>query len=356
MAIAIPTYCTREDVKAALDSKETARNNAQVDRAIEAATRSIDGCTHRRFVPWAGTRYFDWPNHQYARSWRLWLDFNEVISVSALMSGGVTIPAADYFLRRADGIDEAPYDHIEMDLDSSSAFSAGDTHQRSVAITGVFGYSADEATAGALTAAMADTTGTSAAVTDSAAVGVGSLVKVDSERILVTGKTMADTGVNIDVGDSLTANNADDTITLSTTTDAPVAGELIRIGSERMLVVDVSGTTCVVKRAYDGSVLAAHSGGADIYAPRTLTVVRGMLGTTTAAHLDDTAVTRHVVPPLVRELAVAEAVNTLLQESSGYARQAGSGDGSRPASGAGLTDLREQVYTTFGRKARLAAV
>jgi hypothetical protein len=220
----------------------------------------------------------------------------------------------------------------------------------------VFGYSADEATAGALTAAIASTSTTAAAVTDSAAVGTGSLIKMDTERMLVAEKTITDTGVNIDAGDSLTASAADDTITLSTTTDAPVAGELIRVDSERMLVVDVNSTTCVVKRAYDGSVLATHSGGADIYAPRALTVVRGFLGTTAATHLEDAAVTRHVVPPLVRELAIAESINFLLQEGSGYARQAGSGDGSRAASGAGLEDLRDAVYTAYGRKGRKAAV
>src|SRR5690606_22447868 len=57
-----PWYTTRETVKAALDYKETARNDAQVDRAIESASRAVEGLLHRRFYPETATRYFDWPN------------------------------------------------------------------------------------------------------------------------------------------------------------------------------------------------------------------------------------------------------------------------------------------------------
>ena len=54
-------YCTREDVKRALDVKETVQSNGQIDRRIAASTDSIEGLCHRRFYPWTGTRYLDWP-------------------------------------------------------------------------------------------------------------------------------------------------------------------------------------------------------------------------------------------------------------------------------------------------------
>ena len=56
-----PWYATREQVKRALDSAETARNNAQVDRAIASASRTIEAQMHRRFYPWDGIRYFGYP-------------------------------------------------------------------------------------------------------------------------------------------------------------------------------------------------------------------------------------------------------------------------------------------------------
>ena len=134
-------YTTREAVKTATDQAATARLNARVDDAIESASRTIDNTMHRKFWPQTETRYKDWPPPQRSRSWVLWLDEDELISVSALSSGGVTIPSGDYFLRPDTG---PPYNRIEIDLASSSAWSSGSTHQQAIAITGVFGYRNDE--------------------------------------------------------------------------------------------------------------------------------------------------------------------------------------------------------------------
>lgn len=346
-------YATREDVKAALDSKETARNNGQIDRALESASRSIEGLLHRRLYPVTATRYFDWPNAQGARPWRLWLDDSELISVTTLSSGGVVIPAADYFLEP--NRTGPPYRRIEVDLDSSSAFGGGGTHQRDITVTGLWGHSNDESPAGDVDEAMS-VSETDLDVTSSAAIGVGSVLRVGSERLIVTGKTMKDTGVNIDVSDSLAASAADVSITMSTTTGAPAVDEVILIDSERMLVVDVAGTVLTVKRGWDGSVLATHAAGADIYAPRTLTVTRGALGTTAATMSAGDDIWRWDPPGPVRELCIAEALTAVLQGQSGYARVVGSGEAQREAYGRGLADLRESVYTSHGRKARTRAV
>jgi hypothetical protein len=348
-------YCTREDVARALDSKLSARNTNQIDRAVEAGARAVEGLTHRRFYPWTGTRYVDWPDFSYSRPWRLWLGPNELISLTTLVSGGTTIAASDYFLRRSDGLDEPPYTMIEIDLSSSSGFSVGTTSQRSAVLTGVFGACNDTAPAGALAEALDDSE-TGVDVTDSSLIGVGSVLLVDSERMIVTGRSMVDTTVNIDAADSLTASMADVSITVSTTTGAPTVDEVILIDSERMLVVDVAGTVLTVRRAWDGSVLATHAANADIYAPRTLTVTRGALGTTAASHLNAAAIQVQTFPGLVRDLNIAEAMNTLIQESSAYAREIGSGENTREASGRGLKSLREDVYTSHGRKIRMAAI
>lgn len=347
-------YATREDVKRALDSRLTARDSAQIDRALEGATEAIFSLTHRRFYPWTGTRYLDWPNYQHARSWRVWLGADEVASVSSLVSGGTTIAAADYFPRRGDDVDEAPYSFIEIDLASSAALSAGSTHQRSLAITGVFiGCPVDEPVTGALAEALDDSE-TGVDVTDSSAIGVGSILRVESERMIVTGRNMLDTAVN--TATALTAAANDVSITVSTTTNAPTVDEVILIDSERMLVVDVAGSVLTVKRAWDGSVLATHANPSDIYAPRTLTVVRGELGTTAAAHNTALTVYRHRAPGLVRDLAIAEAMSTLLQEGSGYARTAGSGENEREVSGRGIKGLRDDVYWMHARNGRKGAI
>ncbi|GAA4226096.1 hypothetical protein GCM10022254_09920 [Actinomadura meridiana] len=347
--ITAPCLCTREDVKRAVDIKLTARADDAVDRAIEAATDVVTGQLHRSFFPWTGTRYFDWPRQ--SRAWILRLDQHEVVSVSSLVTGGVTIPPANYFLEpNGSG---PPYTRIEMDISSTSAFSTGDTTQRAIAVTGVYcGVPADTAPAGALDGSISDAA-TSVTVTDGSLLGVGDVLLVGTERILVAGTAMADTGVT---ASALTASNNDVALTVSSSTGAPQPGEVILIGAERMLVVDAVGTALVVKRAWDGSALAAHDAATAVYAARSLTVQRGLLGTTAAAHSDAAAVARHVVPGLVRQYAVAEAISQGLQEGAGWARQAGSGDNEREVLQRGLGVLRDQAYTAFGRKARTRAV
>lgn len=359
MALSRPTYATREQLARATDTRATARMDAELDAALEAGADSIDGGTariggllQRRFYPWTGTRYFDWPAPQTSRSWVLRLNQHELISASSVVAGGVTVSSSDYFLRPDDG---PPYSRLEIDLDSSAALASAGTHQRAIGITGLWSSSSDTAPAGALAEAL-DGSETGVDVTDSSAVGVGNVLLVESERMLVTGKTMLDTGVDIDTGDSLTVAKNDVSITVSSTVGAPVAGETILIDSERMLVVDVAGAVLTVQRAADGSLLAAHAAGSSIYAPRTLTVTRGALGTTAAAHSSSTAVSRHIYPGLVRQLNLAEAIAYGQQNGAGWARTAGSGDSARDITPVGLPGLREQAYQAFGRRARHRAV
>jgi len=344
--------CTREDVKNALESVETARNNAQVDRVIDSSSRSVEGLLRRKFRPVLATRYKNWPNHQYARAWRLWLDADELISLTTLTVGGVIIPSTDYFLEPNES--GPPYNRIEIDLDSSSAFASAGTHQRAIAMLGLFGHSNDEEQVGSLTGTLAAGAASTANVTwTTADIGVGDVLRVDSERMVVTGRTMVDSTQNI--GGNLTASAADVSITVTNGAGFDV-DEIILVDSERMLIVDIAGNTLTVKRAWDGSVLAAHTTGADIYTLTGVQLSRGQLGTTDAQHLTSAAIYKHVVPGLVRELTVAESVNTLQQERSGYAREIGTGESSREASGRGIRDIRAEARARYGRKARIRAV
>lgn len=260
MAILTPVYCTRQDVKRALDVHETARSNGQVDRAVEAASRTIEGVLHRRFYPQLDTRFFDWPNPQRARPWRLWLDQHELISVTTLTAGGVTIAPSDFFLE-PNGTGP-PFTRLEIDLDSPAAFNSGGSHQRAIGVTGVYGYTVDEAPVGVLAEPL-DASETGVDVTDSAQIGVGDLIKVDGERMLVTGRSMLTTGQTLQT--PLTASNANVTVAV-TTGSAYSVDEVILLDSERMLIVDIAGNQLTVKRAWDGSVLAAHTG-STIFAP-----------------------------------------------------------------------------------------
>lgn len=339
-------YATREDVKAALDSAETARNNAQIDRALSAATPIVEGQLRRKFYPLVATKYFDWPNDQRAFPWRLWFDQHDLASLTTLVTGGITVPSSGYYLEP--NRSGPPYTNVVMRLDSQYAFSVGATFQRSIAITGVWSYNLDEDPAGTLAAAVLDTTGTTINVTDSASIGVGQILRIDNERMTVTGKSQLTTGQTVQT--PMTASNANDQLAVSDGTKF-VIGEVLTVDTERMLVVDIAGNNLTVKRAWDGSVLASHSG-STIYAPRTLTVVRGDLGTTAATHSNTTAIAKHRVPGLVRQLQVAESLVQLGLETTGYLRTATRGEGQGRPVISMVEDLRQQAYQAHGRKIR----
>lgn len=346
-----PPYITREAVKRALDSGETARNNSRVDDAVATGARTLESlCGDRRFYPELKTIELDWPNMSYAPSWRVWLDGERLISITSITSGGIVLDSSVYFPRRSDGRREPPYTHIEIDLSTQGAFQSGDTWQRNLLIAGWFGERDDQVAAGALAEAL-DITETAVDVTDSAAVGVGSLLTVDSERLLVVGKRALDTTVNLGA-DLAALTNAD---AVSVASGAAFAvDEVITIGTEAMLIVDILGNTLQVKRAFDGTALAAHSTGADIYAPRTLVVERHAVGTSAAAHDSGTALTRWDPPPELENLNKAEALVTLVGESAAYAVKPGTQGGEPP--GGSLADLRKKVECRYGAYGRVGAV
>jgi hypothetical protein len=347
-------YATREEIKAELDVKETSRSNARIDRALEDASRRVDGLLHRTFAPVAATRYFDWPNFQYAYPWRIWLDQWQLAAVpSTVTSGGVEIPLSACNFEPVNS--GPPYTYLELRRDLPYSFGVGSTPQRDVAITGLWGYTNTEATAGALVEALdATETGIDVDGPTSAAVGVGSIIRIDSERMIVTDRQQLATGQTLGTGGLTNQNNA----TTVTVPSGPAfaAGESILIDAERMLVEDIAGNNLIVRRAWDGSTIAAHTAGATIYAPRTLVVTRGALGTTPDVHSNTATVYRWVAPGGIRQLCLAETVTDLLQGRSGYAAIAGTGDNQREVSGKGLGDLRDSAVQAYGRKSRIRVI
>lgn len=352
-------YCTRGDVQSALEINQSSYRADQVDGAIEAASRAVDQLINRHrhgLAPTIATRYFSYPSQDYSRSWRLWLDENELISVTSLVSGGTTIAPADYFLEPVNS--GPPYTYIEVDLASQAAFASGVTRQRAIEITGLWGFSDRSAPAGALAEAL-DASETLVDVTNSTVTDVGHLLKVDSERMQVVDKQTLDTGQ--DLASDMAVSMADRIVDVADGTQLHV-GEILLIDSERMKIVDITGNNATVIRAYDGSTLAAHTTGASVFAYRTLVVERGVLGTTAASHLTAAPITRWVVPEPARILAIAEAITTIEQQSSAYGRRVGSDEAERDASGTevfsgrGLNDIRRAAKVFFGRRFRKRAV
>lgn len=353
-------YVTREEVQDAFDVREAAHRSAQIDAAIGSASDGVDGRLNRHklgVAPRTATRRFDWPSRDYAAAGRVWLDENDLISVDTFTTGGVAVPSTDYFLYPVNT--GPPYTYIEIDRSSSATLQNSGTSQQAIVISGTWGLEDEQKPAGALESAVADAVTTTVDVTRGDVIGVGSLLKVDTERMIVTEKQALDSGQslvsNLDIFD------ADTTVGVANGSLFFV-GEQILIDSERMRIVDIAGNNLLVKRAYDGTALAAHTLGADVYVYRRLTVERGAQGSTAASHLDAASVTVWAVPDLIRDLAKAEAITTLEQQFAAYGSRVYSDEAERDSSGTevvsgrGLTDIRRACVRKYGRKFRKRAV
>jgi len=340
-------YSTREGVKAAVGIAG-ADLDSLIDSYIEAASEDIESFLGRRFIPETAIKYLRWPP-RIGGGYVLELTDLDLIAVTllqaaALDSSPTTIAAADYFLEPVNS--GPPYTRIEIDQSSSAAFLSGETAQRSIAITGRWGYCEDTKAAGALAEAD-DGSETALDVSDSSLIGVGDTILVGTEAMFVSGKTLKDTTAN--TAAVLTASKAETTIAVNTGTLIK-AGETITIDSERMFVESISANNLTVQRAYDGSVLASHVNPSDVYAPRTLTVVRAVNGTTAAAHADLAAIVKYAPPADIREYCGAVAIAHHQQGRSGWTGVIGGSEGGGIETKMfGPWSMRQSLSSKYGR-------
>lgn len=344
-------YSTVESVKAALNYTETARNELQIREELESASREIEGRFHRKFYPFQDTRVFDWPNFQYAAPYRLYLDDSEVISVDEIRTGSIVIPPSDFFLEPSNL--GPPFKRVDLNIDTSATFGEGSTHQQDIQIDGLFGYTNNESPAGALETTINNTT-TTVDVSNSAVVGIRSIIRIDDERIIVDAKRALDTG------QTLAANISDNVATVTVpVSDGSVFNveEVILIDAERMRIVDIAANNLIVKRAWDGSVLASHTAGATVFAPRRLTVERGALGTTAASHTAPATIRKFLVPGAISSLCLSQTIVNLVNKIGAFGTIA-SGTGEQAIrTRIELINMQwDQTEMGFGRKARIRGI
>lgn len=295
----LPSYASAEAVAEAFDVATTATQTARLLRLTQTASRTVDRALNRRFYPRTGTS-----------AWRVrprsgptvWFP-EEVLALTSADFDGSTVTGYVLEPRHAG----PPYDHFDL---TDATTGAGEV----ITLTGRFGYCEDTATAGTL-ASSPDADDTTITVSDASLIGLGDLLLIDSERMVVTARALTDTTAN--TSGALTASSAETTVPVNTGSLVKV-GETITIDSERMRVIDISGNNLSVRRAVDGSVLATHANPSDVYASRLLTVERAAVGTTGASHTSSTVIYRHVPPPLITELTIAEAQVLYGQESAGW--------------------------------------
>lgn len=343
------SYCTVEMVQDTLDQADAPRLNRIIAAGCRSAARELEGKLHRRFYPHTATQYLDPRQVSGATLWVNHMDF-EILTLTALSVDGVTFTeGTDYYLDYA----APPYIAVRLLRDGGRSWS---TDERGNVAVGEFGGSAATEPAGELAAAVASTSVLTATVSDSSLVGVGDLLTVDTERLLVQSKAHTTTTATV----TGTVDDEESATTIPVSSGALVhAGETILVGSERMLVEDVVGNDLIVKRAQHASVLAGHVNGAVVYAPRVVTVKRGAAGTTAATHLSGAMLVRNAPPSQVVTAALALAINTLEQGKAGYSRTAGVGDNRRQTGGTGIqaavAAAVDAAYVSYGRQGRIGA-
>lgn len=308
-------YCTVEQVKAAASVTAPSYVDSQIAREIATASAIIDGDMRRplgAFWPVTDTRYFDWLDHQYSLTWRLWLDGNTLgAAPTQVLSNGVDITSG-VLARNGVGDSVPPFDYLEANLATDATFNAGASYQRAISVTGLFiGCIPAEADSGAITGLASPST-TTTFVSNGALVGVGSVIRAESERMVVTGKSFFG---SFTLGSDLSASTSAQAVPL--VGGAANAGEVLLIDAEQMLVMTTAGATAIVQRGYGGTAVATHTNTTNVYVNRSVTLLRGALGTTAASH-GGVSITTHQVPSAVQTLAVAETLRLLGLERAGY--------------------------------------
>jgi hypothetical protein len=334
-----------------LDFQEVARNNAQIDRVLSEATATTEAYLHRGFFPWQGTRKFDWPNRNNPVSYRFRLDDHELISLTSVTCGTSTFNTANVLLYPQSG---PPYNWLETLISGTNVFQAGNTWQNALVVTGLWGYQNATRIVGTLAATITSSQ-TTLVVSDSSQVGVGNVILVDSEYMVVRDQLNVTTSQTLQT--PMTASAANTSVAV-TSGAAFAAGEAITLDTEQMLVVDVAGNTLTVKRAWNGTVLATHTG-STIYAPRTLVVDRNAcvgagIASTAAAHTAGVNINLHIIHPAVEALTLAEAGWLYMNHAAAWQTAPGSTNRmtTQQAGLDVLTDLRTRVMRSAGRKGR----
>lgn len=366
MSNATRWYSTRETVKAAVGIVG-ASYNPLIDSNIEAASEDVERLLASRgsvvsFIPITATHvYGPIPQNRPSRS-----DWAE--SENPWKYGGLTrnLQVDDLLAVTTIKIDEdqdgtydetalasTEYELLPRNTEPKRVISMtdyGTTYawpaRSRVQVVGRWGYCDDTKAAGALAEAL-DNSETAVDVTNASLIDVGDTILVDTEQMFVAERSVLTTGTTVnDAG--VTADEADVSITLASGA-AVLQGEVLLLDSEKVLVESISGNVITCKRAYDGSVLAAHSTGITVYAYRTLTVVRGVNGTTAATHDTAAAITKFVPPADIQEYVTATAIAHIKQGESGWTGQISGGEAGTQVRMVDLFHLRQSIVQKYGR-------
>lgn len=164
-------YLGLEDFKADLGITGTSQDGT-VGRAIERASRWLEGEARRVFLPQYAAKVFDVPDS----GMNLWFE-DDLLSAASVVDAGGTLVPSDYALYPANGSPKAM-----LELVGSRTWVWSLSRRQQITVTGWWGYPATLSTVGTLAAAL-----TSGATTFTLeGCQVGWMLRIDDELMHVS--------------------------------------------------------------------------------------------------------------------------------------------------------------------------
>lgn len=343
-------YASLGEVKRAADIPSSAFYDARLIEAMDEGKDAVASLCQRSVEPTIQTVTFAWPQDMTQDARMLHLGRHQLISITAVIDGdGSTLDNADLRLIKEGSADDGPPYSAIMNANgwtSNSLFP-----NVSIRVLGLYGDKLDERL---VTTTASDLSSTVVDVTDSSRIDVGSVIRIATERLVVTSKGWLNSGSTAPV--TLDAEEHSDRFTV-TSGGAFHIGEAITIESEEMLITKIIGNQLIVTRATNGSGIAAHTAVTAVFVDRRLAVERAVLGTAAVDTPAGADVLLHQFPALLRQLHKAEVLNIIQQDAAAYGSRSGSGQGEIPLAERALERLRERVKQAYGyRPVRSGAV
>lgn len=268
------------------------------------------------FLPVTETRKFGVPSERVHDPFFV----DHLLAVTGTITNDGTA-VTDYILRPLNKCwENGPY----IEIYSSGIVWADDD---GIVIPGRWGKYEEYADLG-VTVTQATAAVSSLVVTNGSLLSPGMVVKIEDEQEFVTEgigskKSPAATAATSKVNGTIDENDA--TITVDSGAEFN-AGEVIQIDVEDMKILKINGNFMAVERGWNGTIPALHANDSAIGVYRTFTVVRGVNGTTAAAHSAKAAY-QCVVPESVNYLCRQIAVLMRMKAETGFTGMSGNAEG-----------------------------
>ena len=245
--------------------------------------------------------------------------FPPVLSLTSITNDDTALTENTDFVFMRQMWENGPYIGMERLSDSPNASNWCDTDPDSIVIVGETGlYSRKVATGATLSATITDTAA-EMTVSNGSKVSPGMIVEIGTEKILITGWGDPTASVTT-LAAALDATS--DQATMTSAADLN-AGETLRLDFENVRLRAKRTNLTSLTRNWNNTGQVAHliATAVDVY--RTVTIERGVNGTTAASHASGAAISRYVVPDNVFKLVKKMAVLGINQANSNYAGRSG---------------------------------